>query len=162
MGKKILIDLIKLRDLGDFYVEAIDQPALVDGSFKTVREIATFQITCRRCKDAPCVAVCPADALEKGSNGMINRSVNLCIRCKSCIAICPFGTMMNDLFQPRAKDYTCYDIRDDSEMEAFAARFPDDVVKVIEGEPPDEEQIFELNERILIHDQSWHHLNRAQ
>lgn len=160
MAKKLLIDMIKLRDLGDYEVEAIDQPAMIDGAFKTLREIATFQLTCRRCKKAPCVDVCPADALEKDENGVIHRSVNLCIRCKSCIAVCPFGTLMDDLFQPRARGYTCYDIRDDAEMEAFAAAFPDDIVRITDEEASEENEVFELNDRVLIHDQSWHHVNR--
>ena len=117
MSKKLLIDMIRLRDLGDCKIEAIDQPALIDGSFKTIRELATFQFTCRRCAHAPCIDICPAEALEKDDHGIVSRSLNLCIRCKSCIAMCPFGTIMNDLFEPKIHGYEYFDINQDEQLE---------------------------------------------
>lgn len=104
MAQKILIDLEKLRSQGlkssdisppeGFYTFSDDGQGL-----KSIRELAVFQFTCRRCSDAPCINVCPADALEKDEQGIISRATNLCISCKSCVVICPFGTIMNDFFE---------------------------------------------------------------
>jgi len=90
MPKNLLIDLIKLREA---MVRDPDQ-ALPEGLFyqssnsnglKTIRELATFRFTCRKCEDAPCIAVCPTEALEKDSDGVVIRHTNLCVSCKSCV-----------------------------------------------------------------------------
>ncbi len=155
MGKRLLIDLVKLRDLGDTKIEAIDKQAIVNGSFKTIRELATFQFTCRRCSFAPCIDICPAEALERDDHGIINRAINLCVRCKSCVAMCPFGTIMNDLFEPKIHGYNYFDINDDIQLEAFADAFPAEVVCVTEDDPSKKDDVFAFNEKILIRDHAW-------
>ena len=153
--KRVLIDLTHLRQLDNCRLEAID-PHLQNGkTFKTIREIASFWSTCRRCQDAPCINVCPADALDKDENGMINRALNLCIRCKSCITACPFGTLMNDLFAVKTQGYTYFDLNNELELEQFAAAYEDEVVRVVEFDANPEEHIFKLSERVLIKDISW-------
>ncbi len=154
MSQKLLIDLMKLRGMDDSQVQAIDTTLLVEGEYKTIKELATFKFTCRRCADAPCVTVCPADALEKDDDQMVVRSVNLCIRCKSCIVMCPFGTMTLDLFKP-SDGYGVYDISDDDDMKAYADKFPNDVVSVTDSDENPEEHIHKLNSRILIRDIAW-------
>jgi carbon-monoxide dehydrogenase iron sulfur subunit len=52
---------------------------------------------CRHCEDAPCVAVCPSKALFKEAGGSAENIVvldsGLCIGCKWCIEVCPFGVI---------------------------------------------------------------------
>lgn len=155
MSKKILIDLYKLRNLNECKAEAICKTYPGDKSFKTIRELATFQFTCRKCDNAPCITACPADALEKDKDGIISRSVNLCIRCKSCITICPFGTMMNDLFEVKTSDYKYMDLTDDSELEKFAAAYPDDIISVVDIKENPKENIYKLNDKILVREYIW-------
>jgi len=155
MSQKLLIDLLKLRALGPGKAEAIDRTLLSNGEFKTIKELATFQFTCRRCEDAPCVAVCPADALEKDDDGKVVRSVNLCIRCKSCVVACPFGTMTLGLFKPILNGRKCYDISDENEMKEYADQFSDEVVCLTDSDENPEENIYKLNERVLIKDMVW-------
>jgi len=51
-------------------------------------------LQCRHCEDAPCVSICPTDALEKsGPEGPVLIDVERCIGCKFCIAVCPFGVI---------------------------------------------------------------------
>lgn len=154
-NKKILIDLIKLRELGANKTEGLDPSLLNNGALKTIRELATFQYTCRRCKDAPCIKACPANALEKDETGMVTRSLNLCIRCKSCIAVCPFGTMMNDLFEVKTSDYTYYDLSDEEALKKFVASFPEGVVSLVEVEKEEKENIHELSDRVWIREYAW-------
>ena len=66
--------MIKLRsamieDSTSAMPEAYFYPLLNTNGLKTIRELATFRFTCRKCEDAPCINVCPADALEKDENG---------------------------------------------------------------------------------------------
>ncbi len=62
----------------------------------TVMGVAGMAIPlqCRHCEDAPCVAICPSQALQKPetSSPVITRA-ELCIGCKSCVLVCPFGVI---------------------------------------------------------------------
>ncbi|QNL20411.1 hypothetical protein HZR84_00070 [Hyphobacterium sp. CCMP332] len=158
MSKKLLIDLLKLRDLERVSFEAAD-PALLKGEigFKSIRELATFRFTCRRCMDAPCIDSCPVDALQRDEEHVIHRKLNLCIRCKSCIAMCPFGTMPLDLFQVKP-DHEIYDISNKEEMKRFADNFPDEMVTLTEEEEDWEKHIYALGDHVLIKDYAWHEL----
>ncbi len=49
---------------------------------------------CRHCEAAPCVEICPTDAIQRQSEeGPIVVEKQLCIGCKLCILICPFGVL---------------------------------------------------------------------
>lgn len=62
-----------------------------------LREDATFLLVCRRCEHANCAAACPAEALERGPDGVMVRHNLRCVSCKSCVAACPFGTVLPEL-----------------------------------------------------------------
>jgi len=54
-------------------------------------------IVCLQCDDAACVAVCPVAALCRNElTGAIEVLAERCIRCKMCVAACPFGNMLWD------------------------------------------------------------------
>jgi len=60
---------------------------------ESVGEIV-LPLQCRHCEDAPCVTVCPTHALEKPSpDSPVNIKEDLCIGCKWCILVCPFGVI---------------------------------------------------------------------
>lgn len=46
---------------------------------------------CYHCENAPCVSVCPTDALQKKDNGFVEVVDDLCIGCQYCLSGCPFG-----------------------------------------------------------------------
>ena len=51
-------------------------------------------LQCRHCEDAPCVAICPTKAIEKlGIEEPVLIKEELCIGCKWCILVCPFGVI---------------------------------------------------------------------
>ena len=57
-------------------------------------ERLTSPLQCRHCEDAPCIAVCPTRALEKrGIEGPVLVHEELCIGCKWCVLVCPFGVI---------------------------------------------------------------------
>jgi len=62
----------------------------------TVEAAGEFAVPlqCRHCEDAPCIAVCPTRAIYRQnpeSPVLINAA--LCIGCKFCIMVCPFGAI---------------------------------------------------------------------
>ncbi|KZX15469.1 hydrogenase-4 component A [Methanobrevibacter cuticularis] len=56
----------------------------------TIREVegSYYPIICQQCENAPCVIICPTDAMS--SNG-INQEK--CIACGLCMMVCPFGAV---------------------------------------------------------------------
>jgi carbon-monoxide dehydrogenase iron sulfur subunit len=54
----------------------------------------SIPVVCQQCYDAPCIAVCPVGALSRGGTSeIVNHDRGLCIGCKSCAVVCPFGAI---------------------------------------------------------------------
>ncbi|MEH2921323.1 4Fe-4S dicluster domain-containing protein [Samsonia erythrinae] len=52
----------------------------------------TAPMMCRQCEDAPCARVCPVNAIAHGKDA-IELNESLCIGCKLCGLVCPFGSI---------------------------------------------------------------------
>jgi protein NrfC len=65
--------------------------------------------TCRQCKDAPCVEVCPTGANRPDrANGFVRRiDPETCIGCKLCIARCPYTPVRLQWDAKRRKSQKC-------------------------------------------------------
>jgi len=51
-------------------------------------------LQCRHCEDAPCIAVCPTEAIRRPSeHGPVLINAESCIGCKFCLMVCPFGVI---------------------------------------------------------------------
>jgi len=51
-------------------------------------------ISCQQCQDAPCMNVCPVKAISRDEElGRVFVDYDVCIGCRSCVAVCPFGAM---------------------------------------------------------------------
>lgn len=152
---KVLIDMIKLRaamteNPSLELPEALFYNTVNTNGLKTIRELATFMFTCRRCEDAPCISVCPVEALERDKDGVIMRHTNLCVSCKSCVTICPFGTMMTDFFKHHRNRDLLYNLRDDEQVKKFVAACPPGTAILTEGNEKPTEHIYKLNDKVLI------------
>ncbi len=157
MAQSILIDMIKLRsvmtdDPDQSLPEGFYYPVVNSKGLKTIRELASFRFTCRRCEDAPCIAVCPAEALEKDEEGIITRYTNLCISCKSCVTICPFGTIMTDFFKHHRNKDLFYNLKDADDVKKFIEASVRGTVTLTDEEESPEKNIYRLNDKILVKD----------
>jgi len=165
--KNILIDMTKYREC---YNEGCDRKVpdgMLPGSpetggLKTLRELAAFAVACRRCTDAPCIAVCPQDALKKNDDGFIIRSTNLCVACKSCVVICPFGTMMSDFYEYKRTESLYFNLKDINERERFIKESPEGTVTETDNTEDQERNIYELMPGILIKDHPWEKLKKLK
>jgi Fe-S-cluster-containing hydrogenase component 2 len=160
MDKKILIDLSKFREYSDKSCDITPPEGFFSippntSGLRSIRELAIFQFTCRKCEDAPCINVCPFEALEKDTDGLINRYTNLCISCKSCVSICPFGTMMSDFFVHIKNKDLFYDLSDDHEVKEFIKACPTGAISLVDMDENPEEKIYKLNDRILVKENIW-------
>jgi len=51
-------------------------------------------MSCQQCEDAPCLNVCPVKAISRDQDyGFVAVDYEICIGCRSCVAVCPFGAM---------------------------------------------------------------------
>ncbi len=52
---------------------------------------------CRQCENAPCMSVCPVQALHRDTaTGSIRLRRDDCIVCSACFDACPFGAVFSD------------------------------------------------------------------
>lgn len=48
-------------------------------------------LSCFHCAEAPCIEVCPTEAIERSDNDLVRVDKDSCIGCKYCAVACPFG-----------------------------------------------------------------------
>jgi Fe-S-cluster-containing dehydrogenase component len=54
--------------------------------------VQTTPIICMHCDEPACAAVCPADAIKRTPDGVVQSSLKpRCIGCSNCVFACPFG-----------------------------------------------------------------------
>lgn len=74
------------------------------GSFRTwvkYTEQGTFPdvkrhfavLRCNHCTKAPCVTICPVNALEKRVDGIVDLDRDACIGCRACMQACPYDAL---------------------------------------------------------------------
>jgi Fe-S-cluster-containing dehydrogenase component len=64
----------------------------VRGQVPWVR-VAYTPTLCAHCVDAPCAAVCAANAFERRQDGLILINPDICDGCRSCVGVCPTGSL---------------------------------------------------------------------
>ncbi|PXY22177.1 ferredoxin [Prauserella muralis] len=69
------------------YVESGEFPA-------TTRDFGVLR--CNHCTDAPCVTICPTQALFQRDDGIVDFDNERCIGCKACLQACPYDAIYLD------------------------------------------------------------------
>jgi Fe-S-cluster-containing dehydrogenase component/formate-dependent nitrite reductase membrane component NrfD len=55
-----------------------------------------FPVLCNQCVDAPCVRICPTNALFKRRDGIVDLNAMSCIGCRACMEACPYDQLFID------------------------------------------------------------------
>jgi Fe-S-cluster-containing hydrogenase component 2 len=51
-------------------------------------------MSCQQCQDAPCMKACPVKAISMNTSlGRVEVDYDVCIGCRTCVSVCPFGAM---------------------------------------------------------------------
>ena len=160
MSKKILIDMTKCRDCEDCVVSCSYEFHPNNIGIKDIRELATFRFSCRKCEDAPCIAVCPVEALERNKDGVIDRATNICIGCKSCVSACPFGTIMDDIFNYKKSICDLCEFSNETTNLECINTCPENAISLVDMEENTDENIHKLNDNILVKEYTWDKLRK--
>jgi Fe-S-cluster-containing dehydrogenase component len=75
------------------------------------RSVQTVPIICMHCDSPTCAEVCPADAIKRTGDGVVQTARKpRCIACNNCVLACPFGVpKMNTEMGLMMKCDLCYD-----------------------------------------------------
>lgn len=73
--------------------------------------VQTTPVVCMHCDDPACAAVCPADAIKRTPDGVVQTALKpRCIGCSNCVFACPFGVPKYHAgFDQMTKCDMCYD-----------------------------------------------------
>jgi Fe-S-cluster-containing dehydrogenase component len=75
------------------------------------RSTQTVPVVCMHCEQPTCAEVCPADAIKRTADGIVQSArKSRCIACGNCVIACPFGVPeLYDDRQIMMKCDMCYD-----------------------------------------------------
>ncbi len=77
------------------------------GAFPDIKRLFLVQ-RCNHCTDAPCVTICPVNALSKRKDGIVDLDRDACIGCRACMQACPYDAIyLNEDIKAVEKCHFC-------------------------------------------------------
>ena len=91
-------------------------------------------LQCRHCEDAPCMMVCPTEAISRASDlGPVILDQLQCIGCRFCMQACPFGVIdLSRDHKAMIKCDLCIEITGAGEDPACVTACPTGALKFVE------------------------------
>ncbi len=129
-----------------------------NNGIRSIIEIVTFALVCRRCENPHCVNSCPVEALEqqKDKNNLLIRHNMRCISCKTCSHACPYGTIYpeNVPYLVNTCDY-CLDRRNTKEEPLCINSCPYRALSLKKAEDKLSENTYLVGDNIIVHSTHW-------
>lgn len=156
MQKRLFIDLEICRKCHDCNVGCSYFYHPFNSGTIYLRELGEFAATCRQCGEAPCVNGCPADALEKQENGILERYNLRCVACRTCCFACPFGTILPEVIPYAVSrcDF-CIGRLKEGEVPVCVGGCGEGAIQYGEFESHPEEHRFSVGDHLIVHAIPW-------
>ncbi len=110
---------------GHFWMRLVDvergqMGAALDGNSKVRQSTKVFvdyiAKPCQHCKNAPCIAACPAQAIYTRADGLVEIDIKKCTGCMLCMDSCPYDAIFfNKQFSVAQKCTGCAHLLDRSD-----------------------------------------------
>ena len=95
---------------------------------------------CNHCDDAPCISICPTNALFRASNGVVDFDDDNCIGCKGCMNACPYDAIYINPETNTANKCNFCNHRIDQGLEpSCVVVCPTHAIKVVDLDDPNDE-----------------------
>lgn len=154
--KKLLIDLdlypqYKDIDFGCSYFYHSENKGT-----RSLLELGTYAIICRKCELASCVTACPNKALEKQEDKILKRYNMRCTSCKSCSHACPFGVIF-----PETMTYLvpqcdfCLDRLGENESPLCVQNSPKGVLQYSDFIEDKKKKIYSVGKNLMVKAERW-------
>ena len=95
---------------------------------------------CNHCDDAPCISICPTNALFRADNGVVDFDDDNCIGCKGCMNACPYDAIyINPVTNTANKCNFCNHRIDQGLEPSCVVVCPTHAIKVVDLDDPADE-----------------------
>lgn len=157
LKKKILIDLEKLSGHVASCKDSCSYFYHHDNSgIKSVWEMATYAIVCRKCEDENCVKACPSEALEKQDDKILKRYNMRCVSCKSCAHACHSGTIYPEFLPYLVSNCDwCVERLNYQDKPDCAKECSCGAIQYGDFKEDKEKDIYAIGENLLVHSVQW-------
>ncbi len=109
------------------------------GSFPDVNRHFSV-MRCNHCDDAPCISICPTNALFRAANGVVDFDDDNCIGCKGCMNACPYDAIyINPATNTANKCNFCNHRIEQGLEPSCVVVCPTHAIKVADLDDPDDE-----------------------
>jgi Fe-S-cluster-containing dehydrogenase component len=126
---------------------------------RSIAELATYALVCRRCEEPHCVRACPREALEQqvDKGRILVRHASRCVSCRSCSLACPYGTIYPELVPilTHTCDF-CMGRRENPSEPLCIATCPRGALRLLdEGQEVNCEHTYLVGENLIVHSTHW-------
>ena len=109
------------------------------GAFPDVKRHFSV-MRCNHCDDAPCISICPTNALFRAENGVVDFDDGNCIGCKGCMNACPYDAIyINPATNTANKCNFCNHRIEQSLAPSCVVVCPTHAIKVVDLDDPADE-----------------------
>lgn len=129
-----------------------------NNGIRSVAELATYALVCRRCEDPHCVKACPVNALEqqKDKGSLLVRHNMLCTSCRSCSHACPYGTIYPEHVPLLVHNCDfCLDRKGERDEPLCTKSCPYGALRLMRGDSKLDENVFLVGDHLIVHSTHW-------